>query len=836
MAISSDLEHLLLTWLPRQRWMPVLGPRAGGEPDVSPQSVVRIAEVSDDDAGTVQCLLVIVAVRGTRRHSRLSVPLTLRTSEDFSLRSHLVGTVDDLLLGKSYVYDGAADPVFVMALADAIADARGGTGEELLSASEEFQSLLAGDELPYANTQSTPVPDEGRAPSELRTREEYGASLLRRAQEHRFRRAEGLGAESRVEIDGPDGTYALTLLREIGAENPPALRYPLALTAVDSSSVQPVIGWSRTRWFDDVDLTTVTAPFALLSHALPGSRRAWRSAVEKALVVDSGSVGSFNRQASVLGSVVGRLHKDLGAEFGHVRSEGDPTRRLVRKWRERVDWALSRAPGALASLEGRLRAHADALDELDSIGTLQRIHGELTLDHITVGTAEGPRIIGFGIAPDEPRPVEIDLVAMVRSIDYAAGYAWLQRSEGLTEEEARLRTLATRGLDDDLRDDYVAAPEHLWYRRTANSLLSGYSHARGETYALADPVMRAALIDRLLVEVVSELRNRPAWLIVPLSALLETLGPEDTSVDAATRADETAAGETTTGGPAAGETTAGGPAAGGSTAGGTTAGNATADGGEGRTTTDAGEGGADEVGATADAIGPTTDAFGDLSEDESDLSDDDSLRVDPAMLGADDDAIAAGADVLPDRSDIDDDHEQPTVTAAPPEESEQPKGPEESQAPEEPEQLEESEESEAPGEPEAAGASQDPEEPVAPNSLEKAPVSFDPASAHDAEAPVATEDPQAGPVIPAKPAWLPSAMRAVGGNGPRDSGPHDLGPGDSGSHDPGTYGSGDATPEDHDAGDIQDSQDLDEDGAGDDETDSDVLPRSARGSRGTSET
>ena len=114
---------------------------AGAEPDITPQSVVRIAEVADDRAGTVQCLLVVLAVRGPARRTRLCVPLTVRTVEDHALRPHLIGTVDDLLLGRTFVYDGAADPVFVLALADAIRDSRS-------SAVEGFVTQRAGDELP----------------------------------------------------------------------------------------------------------------------------------------------------------------------------------------------------------------------------------------------------------------------------------------------------------------------------------------------------------------------------------------------------------------------------------------------------------------------------------------------------------------------------------------------------------------------------------------------------------------------------------------------------------------------------------------------------------------
>jgi predicted trehalose synthase len=535
MAISSDLEHLLVRWLPRQRWMPGLGVPAGAEPDITPQSVVRIAEVADPHAGTVQCLLVVLAVRGPARRTRLCVPLTVRTVEDHALRPHLIGTVDDLLLGRTFVYDGAADPVFVLALADAIRDSRS-------SAVEGFVTQRAGDELP-AVPPRTAAPEAaadsgaGGTSDETTVSGDDGSGLVARAAQHSFRSEEGLTGESRVEIEGPDGDVALTVLREVGAENPPAVRYPLALTARDSTTIHPVIGWARTRWYDDADLATVTSPFAVLAHALPNGRRAWRSAVEKALDVDSGSVGSFSRQASVLGSTAGRLHMELAGEFGTVRSEGDPTTRLVTKWRDRIDWALRSAPAALAPHEERLRAHGESLADLDSIGLLQRIHGELTLDHVTVGTAEGPRIIGFGVGRDEPRPVELDLVALVRSTAYAAGFAWLQRHADSDTAQDGLRALATNGLERQLREDFLESPEHLWFRRTINSLLSGYSHARGTTTALTDPLLRAALIDRLLVETVTELRNRPAWLILPLAALAEILG-EDQVEDQPTEAPE----------------------------------------------------------------------------------------------------------------------------------------------------------------------------------------------------------------------------------------------------------------------------------------------------------
>src|SRR5699024_9718357 len=118
----------------------------------------------------------------------------------------------------------------------------------------------------------------------------------------------------------------------------------------------------------------------------------------------------------------------------------------------------------------------------------------------------------------DPKPAAFDLVALLRSIDYAAGFARLQRTDALDSEDG---TLVVNGFGSDpsaLRA-IIDSPEYLWASQVQNSLLSGYSRARGESVGLNDPVLRAALVDRLLVEVVTELRNRPNWLSVPLATL-----------------------------------------------------------------------------------------------------------------------------------------------------------------------------------------------------------------------------------------------------------------------------------------------------------------------------
>src|SRR5690625_1058756 len=267
------------------------------------------------------------------------------------------------------------------------------------------------------------------------------------------------------------------------------------------------------------EVQEMEAPMALLSHVDVEAEPAWREAVDTVCAVDSGSIGAYNAHAAEMGRRIGELHADMAAEFGVVEGGGEPTEQLVAKWIERIDWALGRAPLALDALVPELRAHRSKVQGLETIGTLQKIHGELTLDHVVSSPSDGYSVVKFTDSTDsDPKPAAFDLVALLRSIDYAAGFARLQRTDALDSEDG---TLVVNGFGSDpsaLRA-IIDSPEYLWASQVQNSLLSGYSRARGESVGLNDPVLRAALVDRLLVEVVTELRNRPNCLSVPLATL-----------------------------------------------------------------------------------------------------------------------------------------------------------------------------------------------------------------------------------------------------------------------------------------------------------------------------
>lgn len=506
MAISSELERLLSAWLPRQPWFPRLGSEFGADPDVTPMSETLLFENEGEDGHIIQAVAAILAVGEGKSLRRLNVPLIYRTHEDFSLRSHLVGVINDLTLGQCWVYDACADPLFVLGVAKAMAQGKRYQGGQV-QALQVTRGTSGFDELDSLD------------------------ALMERAAATTLSFNESRGSESQVFLDDPAYPSVLTFFRVLTPGMSAGVRIPVVLTSAGSQAVPPVIGWTGGRWFDARDLITHTAPLAMLTGSEVATQAAWRDAVDTALRVDSGSIGSFNKRAAALGARVGELHKDLAREFGQVKSDERQVRGWVSKWSDRVDWALARAPLALSSLEPQLRKHRKAVRAMESLGSLQRIHGDLTLNHVTVGPQTGFTAVNFAdsVGVDDPqtdpKPAAIDLVALLRSIDYAAGYARLART-GALDGDAQPATLGITGLDSE--NDELAAvadsPENLWSQQAQNALLSGYSHAVDASIGFNDPVLRAVLIDRLLVEVVAELRNRPAWLIVPLASLALLLG------------------------------------------------------------------------------------------------------------------------------------------------------------------------------------------------------------------------------------------------------------------------------------------------------------------------
>ena len=115
-TVSPSKLELLTDWLPGRSWFPA------GLP------LERVGSFRfDDPAGQVGVeTLLVAAGDGTL----LQVPLTYRNAPVDGLERHLVGTAEHSVLGRRWVYDGCADPVWAATLATAVLT--GGTQAEEL--------------------------------------------------------------------------------------------------------------------------------------------------------------------------------------------------------------------------------------------------------------------------------------------------------------------------------------------------------------------------------------------------------------------------------------------------------------------------------------------------------------------------------------------------------------------------------------------------------------------------------------------------------------------------------------------------------------------------------
>ncbi|WP_169253354.1 hypothetical protein [Brevibacterium sp. 'Marine'] len=559
MAISSELEQLLASWIPRQPWFPKLAADFGTDPDITPMSVARAFTYTAEELGGFAGLVTVISVGDGPTLRRLNIPLTLRGAEDMHLRHALIGRVDDLALGTVYVYDGAADPVFVNLMADAITKRKvfdgGQLSTESLRHSQEKTEARDRAPMPFPVTAngaaasangSTNTAAEAVPPKPSIGDLTVGAEDVMPVEIRPIEVSDSGQHKSTVIIHDEYEPMELSFFRVLENGMPSSLTIPVLLTEAGSRSVPEVIGWGSGRWYDMFEVQEMEAPMALLSHVDVDAEPAWREAVNTVCAVDSGSIGAYNAHAAEMGRRIGELHTDMAAEFGVVEGAGEPTKQLVQKWVERIDWALGRAPLALDSLVPELRGHRAKLQGLETIGTLQKIHGELTLDHVVSSSTDGYSVVKFTDSTNsDPKPAAFDLVALLRSIDYAAGFARLQRTDALDSEDGSL-VVSGFGNDPGALRAIFDSPEYLWASQVQNSLLSGYSRARGDSIGLSDPVLRAALVDRLLVEVVTELRNRPNWLSVPLATLTLVLKgkPSRTEEAAETRPSWAESGET----------------------------------------------------------------------------------------------------------------------------------------------------------------------------------------------------------------------------------------------------------------------------------------------------
>jgi maltokinase len=158
----------------------------------------------------------------------------------------------------------------------------------------------------------------------------------------------------------------------------------------------------------------------------------------------------------------------------------------------------------LADLAPGLRGAFSDLAELDQPIRVQRVHGDLHLGQV-LRTSVNWKLIDFEGEPEKSiaervqldTPVR-DVAGMLRSFDYVA-----------------LHTLLAEHADDS----QLAYRAGEWAERNRTAFLDGYAHGGGGDPRSEQVLLRAYETDKAVYELIYEARNRPAWAVIPLTAL-----------------------------------------------------------------------------------------------------------------------------------------------------------------------------------------------------------------------------------------------------------------------------------------------------------------------------
>ncbi|PWJ56304.1 trehalose synthase-fused probable maltokinase [Quadrisphaera granulorum] len=479
-ATGTHLHDLLGPWVPHQRWYPAKGREARTEvvgrlllPWADPEDVrvivhvLRVTTVAGGGAGHVDIVQVPLVHRRAPRSGSDAV-------------AALLGVLTDPDGIGWFVYDGPHDPAYVEALL-ALLDgqicgvALDATGEQAEHAGTAVGHHPAGV-----------APPEPGTPARVLRGEQSNTSII-------------------VEPDDGSAPVIVKVFRTLHPGRNPDVEVQASLAPTGVRAVPALAGWVEGSWpvSSDPSQPLVSGDLAVASEFLAGAQDAWREATA---AVVSGT--DFSERARALGAATAQVHAALAEQLPSRPADDDDARRLAEGWLQRLEWALSEAD-VLAPRADALRARVASSGSLDAatLGTLQRVHGDYHLGQVLDVPGRGWVLLDFEGEPLRPLAERTlpdlalrDVAGMLRSFDYAAR----QTTVGLTEgPEAAAAREAARSWADAARAAFC----------------EGYAAVTGADPRSAGTLLDALELDKALYEVVYEVRNRPAWVPVPLAAI-----------------------------------------------------------------------------------------------------------------------------------------------------------------------------------------------------------------------------------------------------------------------------------------------------------------------------
>lgn len=303
------------------------------------------------------------------------------------------------------------------------------------------------------------------------------------------------GEQSNTSIvfsSAPDAPRVICkLFRTLQSGENPDVELQTALSGAGSSSVPAIVGSLTGEWPD------ISAPsgvarghLAFAQQFVVGAEDGWQ------LALDAASAGeNFTVDARRMGHATADVHATLASILPTRAAKEEDVATAVFAWQRRLDSAVAEVP-ELESVRSEIEALYSRA-EATEWPPLQRVHGDLHLGQL-LRTPEGVwTIIDFEGEPmralGERSALDFalrDIAGMLRSVDYVAG--------------------SQSGTDGAVE----------WALACRTAFLDGYSERSGIEVRLNTDLLDAFEIDKGLYEVVYEARNRPAWLPIPVAAVM----------------------------------------------------------------------------------------------------------------------------------------------------------------------------------------------------------------------------------------------------------------------------------------------------------------------------
>jgi maltokinase len=284
-----------------------------------------------------------------------------------------------------------------------------------------------------------------------------------------------------------------------------------ALRRSGNPHIAPLLGHIE---IDDPDASRPAATVAMLQTFVPNASDGWRLATasvrdlyaEGDLHADEVG-GDFAADSERLGATTASVHADMAAALSTEPADAGWHARTAALMNERLDTAIAVVPQLAEHADG-LRALYAAVAGSDEAVVRQRVHGDLHLGQV-LRTATTWIVLDFEGEPARPLSERRDLdsplrdvAGMLRSFDYAARHM-------LVEQPG---------------DPQRAYRAQEWAERNRSAFCTGYSNASGLDPCGESPLLRAFEADKAVYECVYEARNRPHWLMIPLTSLARLSG------------------------------------------------------------------------------------------------------------------------------------------------------------------------------------------------------------------------------------------------------------------------------------------------------------------------